>query len=267
MESLNKEIIIPILKSIFDLAEEIKADRYDLYKKTLNICDELENIFPQTDDYDWPLSNKELSANFDLPVSTIKSRKQNLKDKLQEGRDFSFVDIGKKKPVVCYEISGAIKILSLKPSEKASKWLRKQHDIHTFPKVERLYIDIIEYAVRGFDNPKKQFKPFKDNKYIIDLYLPRSKVAIECDENDHKHKDPLKESIREEAIKNELGCRFLRFNPDDSNFNIGEVINVIFSILTNRTLNGKDPIEYWNKLTGKRKPIDIPAFELWEFED
>jgi len=30
-------------------------------------------------------------------------------------------------------------------------------------------------------------------------------------------------------IKETLGCNFIRFNPNDPNFNIGDVINQIFS--------------------------------------
>jgi len=64
--------------------------------------------------------------------------------------------------------------------------------------------------------------------YRIDLYMPKYKLAIECDEFDHCDRDKDHEQIRETFIKNKLKCTFIRFNPDATNFNIFEVINKIF---------------------------------------
>jgi very-short-patch-repair endonuclease len=65
-------------------------------------------------------------------------------------------------------------------------------------------------------------------EYRIDLYLPKYKLAIECDEYDHKDRDKLHEQTREKYITNTLKCTFIRFNPDAQNFNIFNVINKIY---------------------------------------
>lgn len=58
--------------------------------------------------------------------------------------------------------------------------------------------------------------------YRIDLYMPEYKIAIECDEFDHNDRD--NEVERQEFIENELGCKFIRFNPDSPTFKIQDVI-------------------------------------------
>lgn len=60
--------------------------------------------------------------------------------------------------------------------------------------------------------------------YRIDLYLSKVKLAIECDEKNHKDRDKSYEMIRQADIEKRLGCKFYRFNPDHKEFNIGKVV-------------------------------------------
>jgi hypothetical protein len=78
-------------------------------------------------------------------------------------------------------------------------------------------------------DPMAQYYIYKNIKehYHIDLYIEKYKLAIECDENNHKDRNPLKEKERMEFIINKIGCKFIRFNPDDTNFDITNVINTI----------------------------------------
>lgn len=66
-------------------------------------------------------------------------------------------------------------------------------------------------------------------KYRIDIYFPDYRLAIECDENDHKDRDPDYELLRENKIKEKLNCKLIRFNPDDEKFDIFSLINEIFN--------------------------------------
>lgn len=61
--------------------------------------------------------------------------------------------------------------------------------------------------------------------YRIDLYIPKYKLAVECDENDHIAYLGQDETARQTFIESALGCTFIRFNPDAQDFNIGTVIN------------------------------------------
>jgi len=63
--------------------------------------------------------------------------------------------------------------------------------------------------------------------YRIDLYFPAQRVAVECDENGHTDRDIPYELQRQQTIELALGCKFVRFNPDEPHFNIGDVIDQI----------------------------------------
>jgi hypothetical protein len=52
-------------------------------------------------------------------------------------------------------------------------------------------------------------------------------LAIECDEFNHKAHDPEDERKREREIREYLGCRFFRYNPDDKNFNMFRMIGQV----------------------------------------
>ena len=64
--------------------------------------------------------------------------------------------------------------------------------------------------------------------YKIDLYFHDYKLAEKIDENGHKHRNEQHESQRQKEIKTELGCKFIRINPDKENCNIPKAKNKIF---------------------------------------
>ena len=78
----------------------------------------------------------------------------------------------------------------------------------------------------SFNKFKQNFQYYVDG-YRIDLYFPEYNLAIEVDEFNHKDRDKMYEIKREKYIKEKLSCKFIRFNPDEKNFNIGEVISNI----------------------------------------
>jgi len=89
------------------------------------------------------------------------------------------------------------------------------------PYKEANFIGIISKAFQK-NNPKINF-PIGD--YFVDLYFPKEKIAVECDENGHiSYKNDIK---REDFIRQTLSCSFIRFNPDEIGFNIGNVISLI----------------------------------------
>ena len=61
------------------------------------------------------------------------------------------------------------------------------------------------------------------------MYLNKLNIAIECDENNHKkYKN---EKIREDVIIKFLNCDIIRYNPDDEDFNINNVIKSIIKLI------------------------------------
>ena len=61
-----------------------------------------------------------------------------------------------------------------------------------------------------------------------DLYFHDYKLAIEIDEKGHQDRNQDYEAKREELIKKELDCKFIRNNPDEESFKITKANNKIF---------------------------------------
>ena len=98
------------------------------------------------------------------------------------------------------------------------------HDI-TMSKEESVTIKII----KTFSN-QKILPQNSVLDYQIDLNFLEHKLAIEVDEKGHTDRDEKKENEREEKIKKELGCKFIRINPDAENYifvDIGKIQNHI----------------------------------------
>ena len=60
--------------------------------------------------------------------------------------------------------------------------------------------------------------------YRIDLYSHDYKLAIEIDEDGHSNRNVDYKLNRQRAIEQELGCKFIRIDPDKEDFeNFGTV--------------------------------------------
>lgn len=75
-------------------------------------------------------------------------------------------------------------------------------------------------------------KQFRVGKYNIDWYIQKYNIVIECDENDHsgyfKYKDKLRTDLINTRLNNPV---WIRFNPNDINFNVGNIINQILQYI------------------------------------
>lgn len=69
--------------------------------------------------------------------------------------------------------------------------------------------------------------------YYIDLYFEDYNLAIECDENDHKDRDITYERTREQYLL-EQNITILRYNPNDKNFDLSDVLRKITKVLFNK---------------------------------
>ena len=72
---------------------------------------------------------------------------------------------------------------------------------------------------------------FSIGSYRINLYFTEHKLAIECDENDHKDKDIDYEIRRQVFIEDQLNCKCIRYNPDAKDFMIEKAFNKIFQYI------------------------------------
>ena len=63
--------------------------------------------------------------------------------------------------------------------------------------------------------------------YGINLYFHDYKLAIDIDKNEDSNRNTDYEIKRQIAIEQELGCKFIRINPDKRDFDIFRNINEI----------------------------------------
>jgi len=93
--------------------------------------------------------------------------------------------------------------------------------------LEASTIGFIFNTFNGIFDIKRQFY---FGSYRVDLYFPQHKLVIECDENNHKDRDPIYENKREDYILSFENI-LIQYNPNDNNFNLSRVLNEINKII------------------------------------
>ena len=89
---------------------------------------------------------------------------------------------------------------------------------------EQLVLTKIMSSFEG-ENMQTQYHPLGPR---IDLYFHDYKLAIEIDKNGHSDRNIDYEIKRQKAIEQELGCTFIRTDPEKGDFNISITLNEIF---------------------------------------
>ena len=92
---------------------------------------------------------------------------------------------------------------------------------------EQETISIIMQVFKGI----KMIDQYTVDNYRIDLYFPKHKLAVECDEFGHNDRDVNYEVTRQKYIEAKLRCQFIRFNPDAKDFKMENVLNEIFRFI------------------------------------
>ena len=80
---------------------------------------------------------------------------------------------------------------------------------------EQSLLNSIQEVFEG-ENIQTQYKVFSHGNY---LYFHDYNLAVEVDELGHSDRDSNYEEERQKLIETELGCKFIRINPDEQNFN------------------------------------------------
>lgn len=57
---------------------------------------------------------------------------------------------------------------------------------------------------------------FPVGPYRVDVYLPAYNIVVECDEHEHHRYNKEHKDMRAQYIEDTIGCRFVRFDPDDA---------------------------------------------------
>jgi very-short-patch-repair endonuclease len=93
--------------------------------------------------------------------------------------------------------------------------------------IENQTIGFIENAYNSVSNIKRQYYI---GKYKVDLYFVDYNLVIECDENNHIDRNHIYEKIRENYLIS-LGNQIIRFNPNETNFDLSNVLKRINDVL------------------------------------
>ena len=87
--------------------------------------------------------------------------------------------------------------------------------------------DSLDQIMQAF-NGEEMIHQLGAGKYRIDLYFPKYKLAIECNEFDHRDRDIGYKVERKKHIEKLLNFTFVRYDPDAKDFCILEVVNKVF---------------------------------------
>ena len=93
----------------------------------------------------------------------------------------------------------------------------------------------IGFIENSYKNILKTQRQFMIGKYKVDLYFIDYNLVIECDEYNHEDRDIIKEKIREEYILS-LGNKIIRYNPNETNFDLSNVLREINMFLFLKTI-------------------------------
>lgn len=184
------------------------------------------------------MPNSEIAKILGISENTIRQHLRNHKDRLIKGVDYWKEDLGVPNAptlMTVWSDEGAKKLASFCRSQQAGHFLEDMGlaRMHVCCP-ESTTLDIIEASIKGFTRCRRRFTI---NGFIVDMYLDELKIAVECDERGHSDRNKWYENFRQEEIEERLGCKFIRFNPHEKNFNLGKYINTIFKeILLKRGL-------------------------------
>lgn len=144
---------------------------------------------------------------------------------------------GKKYLTTLYNIEGVKKLVSCskKPQIVKERFLDllevSLEKVYIIGYKESETIHLLHTSLNSFS----PIKEYKVGKYRVDLCFPEYKLAIECDENNHKHYSQDEEEERQLFIESE-GFEFYRYNPDEKGFYMGDIINDILTVLLNKKI-------------------------------
>ena len=161
------------------------------------------------------IKSQKFTSNYKRIWRNIQKRRYELVDEpiKQPNRRFLHIDLALKIIVGCR-------------TDKSCSFKRnlgfKLHDVINTK--EQTVINSIKDAFEGEDMQTQ----YSVLGYRINLYFHEYKLAIEVDEFWHADINLNNEVEKQKALEKELGCVFIRINPDEENFNLLKSIYEIY---------------------------------------
>ena len=103
---------------------------------------------------------------------------------------------------------------------------------HKYTSKEKDSIEIIMKTFHG-EKMERQFKLETTGSTCTNCH----RIVIECDEFDHIGRDINYEIFRQKFIEEQLQCTFVRYNPDDKDFDMALVLNKIYRTIIKKAFN------------------------------
>lgn len=92
-------------------------------------------------------------------------------------------------------------------------------------------------AITNAFKMEKYEDQYKIGNYYVDLYFSEYQIVVECDENGHLDRKPANERERMNYVNLTFGIddsNWIRYNPDDHDFDISKVIGKIYALIDKR---------------------------------
>lgn len=131
-------------------------------------------------------------------------------------------------PLKCKQVLSCMIAGAKLPSDTKSQLLKViDTTVHMRHYTESEVLGPVTTAL-GHLGPLQQFSV---GSYRIDLYFPKHRLAVECDEHGHMHYDATKEAARQQFIESQLNCKFHRFDPYAEGFCVYNLISQLVQLL------------------------------------
>ena len=101
--------------------------------------------------------------------------------------------------------------------------------------IENQTLSFIETA---YDGVTETIRQYSIDQYRVDMYFPKYKIIIECDEFNHVDRNPIDE-LEREAYLISKGNHMIRYNPNENEFDMSIVLRDINRIIMSSITTGK----------------------------
>ena len=128
------------------------------------------------------------------------------------------------------DLDAAMEIIVRSNKPKAIDILEKMGSKIYRHKYVRKETETLSYIQRAFKG-EEMINQYCVDGYRIDLYFPKYKLAVECDEFDHNDRNIEYEVKRQKHIEIKLDCHFIRYNPDADDFDPFNLLNRVYQQL------------------------------------
>jgi len=178
-------------------------------------------------------------------LSYISTNKSNLTQHLKKNYIENIHYIIENKPILNKKGRGGHNIIKFWLREDAYNLLKNSYKLRmryitdVCDNIKQINLGMcienqtIGFIENSFKDVFKCTRQYEFKNYKVDLFIHDFKLVIECDEFNHIDRDLNYEKKREEYILS-LGNKIIRFNPNETNFDLSNVLRDIHKIIYNK---------------------------------